>query len=58
LLNDVLSIKEAGATVKRTYADKVGKVLSAAKTALYIQIETKIRSVLRAELAQNIPLVH
>ncbi|MBX3301002.1 MAG: hypothetical protein KF693_02175 [Nitrospira sp.] len=58
LLNDVLSVEEAEAKVKRAYADKVGKILSAAKTARYIQIETKIRAILRAELAQSIPLVY
>ena len=58
LLNDVLSIEEAETKLKRTYADKVGKVLSPAKTARYIQIENKIRALLKAELAANIPLVY
>ena len=35
----------------------IGKVLSAAKTARYIQIETKIRAALKYELAKQIPLV-
>ncbi len=58
LLNDALTIEEAEAKVKRAYADKIGNVLPAAKTARYIQIETKIRAVLRTELAQRIPLVY
>jgi hypothetical protein len=58
LLNDVLSIEEAETKLKRTYVDKVGKVLSPSKTARYIQIENKIRALLKAELAANIPLVY
>ena len=44
LLDEVLVIEEAEAKTKRAYADKVAKVLPAAKTARYIQIETKIRA--------------
>ena len=58
LLDEALAVEEADAKLKRTYADKVGKVLPAAKTARYIQIENKIRAVLKAELAANIPLVY
>lgn len=58
LMDQVLTIDEAEAKLKRTYADKIGKVLPAAKTARYIQIENKIRAVLKAELAKEIPLVY
>ncbi|WHZ24041.1 MAG: hypothetical protein OJF47_003153 [Nitrospira sp.] len=58
LLNEALSLEEAELKLKRTYADKIGKVLPATKTARYIQIENKIRAVLKAELAQQIPLVY
>lgn len=58
LMNEALAVEEAEAKLKRTYADKIGKVLPAAKTARYIQIENKIRSLLKAELAQDIPLVY
>jgi len=58
LMNEALSVEEAEVKLKRTYAGKIGKVLSATKTARYLQIETKIRSVIRAELAQEIPLVY
>jgi hypothetical protein len=44
--------------LKRTYADKLGKVLPATKVARYIQLENKIRSLIRFELAQQIPLVY
>jgi hypothetical protein len=58
LLNDALSVQESELKTKRTYAEKIGKVLPAAKTARYIQIENKIRAVLNAELARQIPLVY
>lgn len=58
LLNDALSVDEAEVKLKRTYAEKIDKVLPATKTARYIQIESKVRAILRAELAQNIPLVY
>ena len=58
LMDQVLVIDEAEAKLKRTYSDKIGKVLPAAKTARYIQIEMKIRALLKAELAKEIPLVY
>jgi len=57
LMNEVLSIEAAEVKSKSSYAEKIGKVLSATKTARYIQIETKIRAALKFELAQQIPLV-
>jgi Spy/CpxP family protein refolding chaperone len=58
LLNDALGVQESELKLKRTYADKIGKVLPASKTVRYIQIENKIRAVLNAVLAQEIPLVY
>lgn len=58
LLNEALSAQEAEVKLKREYADKIGKVMPAAKTARYIQIENKIRAVLNVELARMIPLVY
>ena len=58
LLNEALSLEESEVKHKRTYADKIGKVLSATKTTRYIQIENKIRAVIRMELAKQIPLVY
>ncbi|MGH7256772.1 MAG: hypothetical protein ACREIM_00210 [Nitrospiraceae bacterium] len=58
LMDEALAVEDAEAKLKRTYADKIGKVLSAAKTARYIQIENKIRTLLKAELAKEIPLVY
>jgi polyhydroxyalkanoate synthesis regulator phasin len=58
LLDEALAVEEAEVKLKRSYADKIGQVLSSAKTARYIQMETKIRSILKMELAQQIPLVY
>jgi len=58
LLNEALAVDEAELKLKRTYADKIGKVLPATKTARYIQIENKIRAVIKFELASQIPLVY
>jgi hypothetical protein len=58
LLNEALGVQESELKLKRTYADKIGKVLPAYKTVRYIQIENKIRAVLNAVLAQEIPLVY
>jgi Spy/CpxP family protein refolding chaperone len=58
LMNEALAVEEAEVKLKRSYAEKISKVLPAAKTARYLQIETKIRSILKAELAQQIPLVY
>ena len=58
LLNEVISVEEQEVKLKRTYADKLGKVIPATKVARYIQMETKIRSVIKYEMAQQIPLVY
>lgn len=58
LVNEALSVEEAEVKLKRAYADKIGTVLSATKTARYIQIENKIRAFIKAELAQQIPLIY
>lgn len=58
LVNDALAEEEDEVKMKRSYADRLGQVLPAAKVARYIQMETKIRSLLRRELAQQIPLIY
>lgn len=58
LLNEALSVQESEVKVKRMYAEKIGKVLPAPKTARYIQIENKVRAILNFELAKQIPLVY
>lgn len=58
LLHEVLAVEEAEVKLKRSYAEKVGKVLTATKTARCIQMENKIRAVIKYELAAQIPLVN
>ena len=58
LMTEVLNVEEQEVKLKRSYAEKVGKVLPATKAARYIQIENKIRAIVKVELAQAIPLVY
>jgi hypothetical protein len=57
LIEDAGAVDDAEAALKRTSLPKILAVLPAAKAARYVQIENKIRAVLRYELAANIPLV-
>ena len=57
LLDEALTVEEGEVALKKSYAGKFGAVLPATKVARYLQIETKIRSLLRLDLARNIPLV-
>ncbi|HET6674408.1 MAG TPA: hypothetical protein VFG71_03665 [Nitrospiraceae bacterium] len=58
LLDEALAVEESEVKLKEFYAQKFEAVMPAAKVARYLQIETKIRSLLRLDLAENIPLVH
>ena len=58
LVNEVLAQEEDEVKMKRSYADKLSQVLPPMKVTRYIQMETKIRSLLRRELAEQIPLVY
>jgi hypothetical protein len=57
LLNEMISIEEAEVKLKRSYVPKLEKVIPGVKVARYMQIENKIRAVVRYELATQIPLV-
>jgi Spy/CpxP family protein refolding chaperone len=57
LLNEALAIEEAELKLKRAYVPKLEKAVPDVKVALYMQIENKIRALVRFELAANIPLV-
>ena len=57
LLSEYLAIEEAEVKLKRSYVPKLEKALPEAKVARYLQIENKIRAIVRYELADNIPLV-
>src|SRR6266496_36392 len=52
LIDEALSIDQAEADLKSSYAPKLGKVLPVKKVARYLQIENKIRAVVKYDLAQ------
>ena len=57
LMNEYFSIEDTELKLQRTYAAKLEKALPAAKAVRYLQIENKIRSAIKYDLAANIPLV-
>ena len=57
LIEEAVAIEQAEANLKRTYAPKLSKVLPVKKVARYLQIENKIRAVVKYDLAQGVPLV-
>jgi hypothetical protein len=57
LIDEAIAIEVAEANLKSTYAPKLSKALPVKKVARYLQIENKIRAVVKYELAQGVPLV-
>ena len=57
LIDEAVAIEQAEANLKSTYAPKLSKVLPVKKVARYLQIENKIRAVIKYDLAQGVPLV-
>ena len=57
LINDALAIDRAEADLKSTYAPKLSKALPIRKVARYLQIENKIRAVVKYDIASGVPLV-
>lgn len=57
LLDEAIAIELAEVKLKQSYIPKLDKILPATKVARYIQIETKIRAIIRYGLADGIPLV-
>jgi hypothetical protein len=56
-LDEAIAIDDAEAKLRKDYAAKLTAAIPTAKAARYLQIESKIRAVIRYELAANIPLV-
>jgi len=56
-LDEAIAIDDAEVKLRKDYAAKLTAAIPAAKAARYLQIESKIRAVIRYELAANIPLV-
>jgi len=57
LIDEAVAIEQAEANIKSTFAPKLSKVLPVKKVARYLQIENKIRAVVKYDLAQGMPLV-
>jgi hypothetical protein len=57
LLAEALAVEESEVKLRQSYAAKLGKALPATKVARYLQIENKIRAIVKFELAAQIPLV-
>jgi len=56
LLGEALKVEQAEVDLKQAYVPKLGAVLPQVKVARYLQVENKIRAVLKYELAGEIPL--
>jgi len=56
LTDEMLAIEEAEVTLRKSYAPKLGKILPARKVVRYLQIENKIRTIVKYELAAKVPL--
>jgi predicted outer membrane protein len=57
LINEATAIDQAEANLKTTYAPKLSKVLPVRKVVRYLQVENKIRAVIKYDLASGVPLV-
>ena len=57
LIDEALAIEQSEANLKSTYAPKLSKALPVIKVVRYLQIENKIRAVIKYDLAQGVPLV-
>jgi hypothetical protein len=56
LVDELVAIEQAEAGLKTTYVPKLSKVLPMKKVARYLQIENKVRALVKYELAASIPL--
>ena len=57
LVDELVAIEQAEAGLKASYVPKLGKVLPMKKVARYLQVENKVRALVKYELAGGIPLV-
>lgn len=57
LVEQYLGVEEAELKMKRAFVPKLSKVLPGRKVARYLQIENKIRAVVKYEIAAEVPLI-
>jgi len=56
-MNQSIAIEESETKLKREFMPKLAKALPGRKVARYLQIESKVRAVVKYELADGVPLV-
>ena len=56
LMNEALAVEEAEVKLKRAFMPRLAKVLPGRKVARYLQIENKIRAIVKYEIAAEVPL--
>ena len=56
LVDQMMMAEQADTTLKQTFVPKLSKVLPGKKVARYVQIENKIRAIVKYELAGGVPL--
>ena len=56
LIDEMVAIEQAEAGLKTSYVSKMSKVPPPKKVGRYLQIENKIRALVKYELAGGIPL--
>src|SRR5262245_65453412 len=57
LIAEAVAIEQAEAQLKSTYAPQLSKVLPVRKVARYLQMENKIRAIVKYDIASGVPLV-
>ena len=57
LIAEAVAIEQAEAQLKSTYAPQLSQVLPVSKVARYLQIENKIRAIVKYDMASGVPLV-
>jgi len=57
LIDEANAIDQAEVNLKSTFAPKLAKALPTIKVARYLQIENKIRAIVKYDLAQGVPLM-
>jgi hypothetical protein len=57
LLTESLAIEDSEVKLKQSYVPKLEAVLPSTKVARYMQIENKVRAMIRYDLADGIPLI-
>jgi hypothetical protein len=57
LIDEAIAIERAEVSMRESYVPKLSAALPGTKVARYLQIENKIRALIKYELASEIPLV-